>query len=362
MVGRKLSMWWATAFTAAILFSAFGAGVADAAQKKAPGTHEAAEAGRWSLLIAAAALVFGLPLLLFLIGCIVWLAQSVRHVFGNSAQPPGSEKSTVASPWPPLLLGDIFRGLLVGQDKRLSTSKTVATVWTYTVASALLSLVVAKWLGHGGALHNQTKINGLQAQYALLIGGPLGAAILAKGIVGSQIESGTASKPPAGATSASHLVTNDQENTDLGDLQYVLFNTVALIYFFGEFLRVPVSGLPTLPDLLVGLTSVSAVGYVSKKALPSTSPTITDVNPDHGAPTASVRIYGTGLIEKGAPSPQVFFGTTPVPAADVTPLATTPNGPAVDVKVPTVTAGPVKVVVKPSPDKETDWSKTFQVE
>jgi hypothetical protein len=368
-MGRRLFICWAAALTVTILLSAFGVSVADAAQKTAS-TPEAAEAGRWSLLIAAGALVIGLPVLLFLFGCVLWVlgklkasGKPVVNGLTGPEQKSTRQLSSPAAPWPRVfLLGDIFHGLLVGQDKRVSTSKTVATVWTYVVASALLSLVVAKWLGHGGGLHNQTQITKLQAQYALLIGGPLGAAILAKGIVGSQTASGTASKPPSpDGPNASQLVSNDQDATDLGDLQYVLFNTVALIFFFGEFLRTPVSGLPTLPDLLVGLTSVSAVGYVSKKALPSTGSSITDIQPSHGKQDDWVRIFGTGLIEKGAPT-EVRFDD--VHATDVRPIATTPNGPAVDVRVPAMTADrDVKVVVKPALDKEADWSgKTFHVD
>jgi hypothetical protein len=37
----------------------------------------------------------------------------------------------------------------------------------------------------------------------------------------------------------------------------------------------PQLGLPTLPDVLLGLTSVSAVGYVGKKTLTPRVPTIT---------------------------------------------------------------------------------------
>ena len=109
---------------------------------------------------------------------------------------------------------------------------------------------------------------GLQAQYALLIAGPVGAAILAKAIVVDQVAKGKVDKtPPTGGAQLQDLLNNDDGETDLGDLQYVLFNTVALIFFYGELLIAPQSGLPTVPDVLLGLTSVAAVGYVGKKAL-----------------------------------------------------------------------------------------------
>ena len=53
------------------------------------------------------------------------------------------------TPAPKLLWG---KSLVIGQDNRFSTSKTTALLWTYTVAVALGSFVVAKWLGHPGGL------------------------------------------------------------------------------------------------------------------------------------------------------------------------------------------------------------------
>jgi hypothetical protein len=81
-------------------------------------------------------------------------------------------------------------------DNWVSTSKTVPLVWTYTVAAALLSFLIARWMGHPGA-YGKLANHGLNAEYALLIGGLLGAAILAKGIVSAQISSGATAKPPA---------------------------------------------------------------------------------------------------------------------------------------------------------------------
>jgi hypothetical protein len=355
---------WARAGALAIALFLASADTAAAARTRQAATHEATQAGRWSFVVAAAVLVFGLPVLLFAIGCVVWVVASLLSVVKALVTSIGTgfkNPTTVTagpSPWPPLLLGDIFGGLLVGTDKRLSTSKTVATVWTYTLASALLSLVIAKWMGHGQALNNQIA-NGLQSQYGLLIGGPLGAAILAKGIVSSQTAAGTVAKPPAADDpNAAQLVSNDQAETDLGDLQYVLFNTVALAYFFGEFLHAPVSGLPTLPDLLVGLTSVSAIGYVGKKTLTSGAPTITDVQPASGKPNDPVRILGTGLVESGAPPTEVRFGekTTTVGAVLVE------HGLVLELTVPAdAPPGKVDVFVKTASGKQAKWDKQFEV-
>lgn len=300
-------------------------GVAQAATTS-PFPHEAKEAGRWSFLIAVVGLVVVLPLFL-------WLVELLVRLFSGH---PKRVK--------PVVIGWI-RGAIIGTDKRVSTSKTVAVIWTYTVASALLSLLIAKWWGHDHAYNAQVKI-GLQSGYALLIGGPLGAAILAKGIVSSQVAAGTTSKVAAPAATASDLVNNDTGTTDLGDLQYVLFNTVALIFFFGEFLSAPQLALPTIPDVLLGLTSVSAAGYVGKKVLTSAR-AITKVDPstitlsELGTPlpaTITVHLYGAGLLNADGSAPTVNLvgatGTTPVSASSAT-ASTTAQGLVLDAEFTT---------------------------
>jgi hypothetical protein len=277
----------------AVLALAADARAASVAKKA---SAEATQAGRWSLLIAAFALVIVLPLLLWVLDLIVnWVIALVRWT-----APARRIRSPVVWGW--------IRGAVVGKDKRLSTSKTVAVIWTYSLASALLSFVIAKWWGHPAAFDAMKK-SGLQGEYAVLIGGPIGAAILARGIVASQVASGQ-SKPDADeGPQASDLVSNDAGDTDLGDLQYVLFNAVALTFFFGELLASPTLGLPTMPDVLVGLTSVSAVGYIAKKALPRALQAITRIDPD-AVPAAdwqagslTLKIFGSGLLNADESAP-----------------------------------------------------------
>jgi hypothetical protein len=158
--------------------------------------------------------------------------------------------------------------VIIGADGRVSTSKTIATVWTFVVAAAMLALVYADLLNHNEALE-ATNAAGVVGQYALLFGGPLGAAILSKAIVSGQVKDDARAKPPAGSSGLSDLITNDAGQTDLGDLQYLLFNVVALVFVLGTMLvHEPGAGLPHIPDVLLGLTSVSAAGYVGKKLLP----------------------------------------------------------------------------------------------
>jgi hypothetical protein len=321
----------------AVLALAADARAVTPAQKAAAAATraEATRIGRWSLLIAAVALVVLLPLLLWLLNLIVtWVTALFR-------------RKRPAKWFPTLVVWGWIRGAVVGKDKRLSTSKTVAVIWTYSLASALLSFVIAKWWGHHAAF-DAIKKSGVQGEYAVLIGGPIGAAILAKGIVTSQVGSGQ-SKPDADKDpQATDLVSNDQGDTDLGDLQYVLFNAVALTYFFGQLLASPRSGLPTMPDVLVGLTGVSAVGYVAKKALPGDAREIKKIDPesvsaaDWQAGSLNLKIFGSGLLnaDGSAPAPdhvRVEDATGGVDASRVT-ASTTGEGLVVDAEFPSYPA------------------------
>ena len=183
--------------------------------------------------------------------------------------------------------------LFIGDDNRISTSKTIAAIWTLVVVATLVGMVFANLLDHPEAL-TKTNEAGVVGQYAVLFGGPLGAAILAKQIVNSQVLKDASAKTSA-SPSTKDLIANDAGNTDLGDLQYVLFNGVALFYVISTFLHAPSAGLPHIPDVLLGLTSVSAVGYVGKKALTPSGTLAATLEPTSGPPTTPVSIVITGL-------------------------------------------------------------------
>jgi hypothetical protein len=209
-------------------------------------------------------------------------------------------------------MGAPLAKLLIGQDNRVSTSKTIAVAWTLVVAALLTAMVYANLLNHAQAL-NATNSSGVVGQYALLFGGPLGAAILAKGIVTGQVNKDPSLKPPAATgPSPADLVNNDSNNVDLGDFQYVLFNLVALFFVMATILHDPAKGLPHVPDVLLGLTSVSAAGYVGKKALPATDLATASIDPAHAHAGDPVTIKVTGLTPPAQPDARfwVRFGPT----------------------------------------------------
>jgi hypothetical protein len=186
------------------------------------------------------------------------------------------------------------RPLVVGVDHRISTSKTIATGWTVVVAGALVAMIYADLLNHPQAL-NATDAAGVIGQYALLFGGPLGAAIAAKGIITSKLANDPAAKTPATSTSVADLVLDDSGNADLGDFQYVLFNLAALVFVLGNLLVHPSDGLPHLPGVLLGLTSVSAAGYIGKKAVTPQGAVTGKLDPEHGTGDTDVEVELKGL-------------------------------------------------------------------
>jgi hypothetical protein len=298
--------------------------------------HEASKAGRWALAIALVFLVAGVPLLAWGIRSTWWLLSGRR----------------TGATLPKLWWG---RSLVVGTDNRVSTSKTAALVWTYTLAASLLSFLIARWMGYQGA-YKVLSTQGIEAQYMVLIGGTAGAAILAKGIVSAQVDSGATAKPEAESANLAQLVQNDGGGTDLGDVQYLLFNIVALAFFYGEIFRAPQAGLPTIPDALVGLTSVAAAGFVGKKALAGPA-VLSEVTPEAAAVGEAVTIATSGIAksEEDLPALTVKFGEAAADRRGLALTTTTTLGVLINAYVPPTAAGKVDITVSTPTGKQASW-------
>lgn len=153
---------------------------------------------------------------------------------------------------------------------------------------------------------------GLQPEYVGLLGFPLGAAIAAKAIVTSKVAEAKLLKtpPPAGTrgflTGLGEIVTDDQGQADLLDLQYFMFNLVALAYFLAAFLPHPERGLPVIPASMLALGGVSTISYGFAKALDnSVPPQITSVTPTRVrlAPGTRIVVEGSGFAgPRGTPT------------------------------------------------------------
>jgi hypothetical protein len=218
--------------------------------------------------------------------------------------------------------GLYFQALLLGKDGRWSTSKVQLLAWTYAVVFGLAALIIAMWLGDDAGWKAQID-HGLQEEYLVLLGGPFAAAVLAKTITTQKVENGTIQKTASEPTSdpvqgIGEVVSDDKGSVDLGDLQYFLFNLLALVYFLGTFLSHFDQGFPDLPGLLVGLTSVSAAAYVSKKAADREVPSVTSVFPPKAEPGQRIDLWGKYLIVRLASTkedrlPQILINDKSAP-------------------------------------------------
>jgi hypothetical protein len=228
------------------------------------------------------------------------------------------------------LVGVVGRGrlgaLVVGKDGRTSTSKMQAIVWTLTVAFGVLALT----------FQGATDID-IVPDYLYLLGFPALALMLSKGIVQQKLISGDIVKVAPDATAAAmtddapkrgwrdwlgDIINNDQGQADIADFQYVLFNLIAVIYFFIHLFQHP-GVLPHIPQTLIVLTGASAGTYVGNKLVQNQTPVLTGVTPPSGRPGDTIILHGTNLDtggsvdSGGATVTQVAFGdvTTGVQSA-----------------------------------------------
>ena len=206
-------------------------------------------------------------------------------------------------------------GILIGADNRLSTSKLSAFTWTWVLAWAMLSLAIADWVAAPAGWEAFLK-QGLRAEYLILLGGPFVALVGAKALVGGAVSKGAMIKPAAaaGETKPADRVTqafsDDTGQTDLVDTQYLLFGLVALVVFIVMFIRASASGLPQVPEVLIGLASVGATAYIANKwTAEDAKPQIDRIVPNSAKRGETITIYGTNLLS-------VSMGGKQVPAAE----------------------------------------------
>lgn len=191
--------------------------------------------------------------------------------------------------------------LVVGLDGRGSTSKAQLVLWTYAVVFAFLVLLLQGL--------DESIEEGFTEQYLFLLGIPAAGAVAARAITGSKVanhlivKTTDPSQPSAAsqtAAVAAEMVSDDDGNTDIADFQYLLFNVVALVYFFHDLFKAGTDSLPVIPDTLVALTGVSAFAYLTKKGVVSDVPSLSSVVPTTvmaGTAGQTLRLRGYNLVD-----------------------------------------------------------------
>jgi hypothetical protein len=223
---------------------------------------------------------------------------------------------------------------LLGADGRLSTSKSIAALWTALIVWVLAALILA-WPEDWNAALAQ-----LWPNYLLFIGGPYAALVFAKAAVSSKTGNGTLQKPPAdGYVRLSDLLGDDRGQRDLVDIQFVLFNLVAVGFVIAAVVRagLPV-GFPEIPAGLITLTAGPAAVYTANKGLISNRAVVLSVVPS--------------LVRKG----DLFMvrGANFLPGTDDDAPAVNGVAPAADPKAGDAAASVGTTVVTNPPDPKTD--------
>ncbi|WP_329397023.1 hypothetical protein OHA45_23500 [Streptomyces lydicus] len=226
---------------------------------------------------------------------------------------------------------------LIGEDGRLSTSRTVAVGWATAVLYAVLlsagqlavaapplrhRLLAGLSLGRSGAL------------LALLATG-CAVAVLAYGLVAARVRTGRLQKVPAQRPRAADLLTDDAGRGSFLDVQYLLVNAAVLALALVRLAGRP-EQLPRLPWGLVALAGLSGATYLAGKLVAGGRPVILSVVRsrelgDLAAPVRTgddIEIRGAGFVPPGATTPDrlartvVRIGAVHVPV----PLVPVPGG------------------------------------
>ncbi len=148
--------------------------------------------------------------------------------------------------------------------------------------------------------------------YLVLLGGPFAALVSARGIVSAKVQGGTIQKTVAddGTASLKQALTSDDNNVDLVDSQYLIFNLVAFAYVIVALAST--NRLPTVPGLLMALTGSSAAAYVVNKAVQSNPPAVTATVPASARPGERIVIDGRDPLPAGPDAiPTVTIGGRP---------------------------------------------------
>lgn len=181
--------------------------------------------------------------------------------------------------------------LFLGKDGRLSTSTTIAWAWTLVISWILLALTIAwppSW---------DTAFKNFDGTYISLLGGPYAAWILARVAVSARVGNSTLQKPAGdGIPRLSDLVSGDDGNPDLFDVQYVMFNLIAMAFVVLAFTHTYQNGFPLIPPAMVLLTGGPAAIYTANKTLATNGPAIFSIGPSVVNAQATFTVYGQNFL------------------------------------------------------------------
>jgi hypothetical protein len=207
--------------------------------------------------------------------------------------------------------------LVEGADGRPSTSKFQWLVWLVAILFAYVVLWVVR-----ARQGDWDAISDVPTNLLLVLGFSTGTMAAAKGITTGYVQSAKVAKTPTAPTATqsattSGILVSDTGDPDISKVQMIGFTFVAVGIFLATLihhLRMnPID--PTLPDIdpsLLVLMGISQGGYLGKKLVTFSSPTLNLIAAQPAAPNSSVTLTGTSLGSAQAGN-QVLLNGTPIP-------------------------------------------------
>ncbi|MFJ8490756.1 hypothetical protein ACIRBZ_20740 [Streptomyces sp. NPDC094038] len=199
---------------------------------------------------------------------------------------------------------------VIGEDNRMSTSRTIAASWVLFVAYAVLVLA-GRLAAASSPADRDALIAGLDlargAGVVTVLAVVCGIAVLVRRVVGLRIAGQRLQKVRAHRPRAADLLTDDSGRGTFADIQYVVISAVALLFAAVRLARRP-DQLPDLPWGLATVVLISAATYLAGKYAEGGRPVILSVvrareAGDLDAPIRTgddIEIRGTGFVPPGA--------------------------------------------------------------
>ncbi|WP_330174059.1 hypothetical protein OG875_11055 [Streptomyces sp. NBC_01498] len=207
---------------------------------------------------------------------------------------------------------------LIGEDNRLSTSRTVASAWVLLFVFAVLVLA----LQLAGASDHESRdelIAGLEiargAGMLTVLAVVCAIAVVVRRLVGVRVGDRRLQKVRAARPRLADLLCDDGGRGSFADVQYTLVTAVAVLFSGVRLARRP-EQLPDLPWALALLVLVSAATYFAAKWAEGGPPVVLSVvrareAGDLDAPIRTgddIEIRGTGFVPPGAGTPDRLAG------------------------------------------------------
>lgn len=198
---------------------------------------------------------------------------------------------------------------LIGEDNRLSTSRTVAASWVLLAAFAVLVLAL-QLAGASDHADRDALIEGLDlvrsAGVLTVLALVCAVAVVVRRVVTVRVLAQRLQKLRADRPRAADLLTDDSGRGSFTDVQYVLVSAVAVLFAAVRLARRP-EQLPDLPWGLAVLVAVSAATYFAGKYAEGGRPVILSVvrtreAGDLDAPIRTgddIEIRGAGFVPPG---------------------------------------------------------------